>query len=537
MSSKQRTIPAMSIEQMFEDIPNSSFANPHMLSNKLSSEPSTEADQKDEVGKLHGKSHHGGMQKSARQAKSRNKVVKSGSEVKPHDFTGIFKTLDAANVIAKANIKSGTTAKGHHPKLSTHKMATKAPGLPEQSKSAEEAGARRGRKSGSTALQLDRMTPTTALAMFGSKLTQYERSEIKDFNDIYFMGLMAKKIGAEVAKVDSAIFDDDENFYKVVPRDHISYRYEVAEKPNLGKGTFGQVIKAFDHKERIFVALKLVRNERVYLKQAREELRVLQVLRKQDPNGFYNVVLIKEFFMFRNHMVIVFELLGMNLYQVLSKNGGRGLPMMKVLPIARGILKCLELLFKNRLIHCDLKPENIMLRRNGDLGSIKVGDFGSSCYEHQQVYHYIQSRYYRAPEVILGMRYGPAIDMWSFGCVLGELSTGNPLFMGSNEYDQLAAIEEVMGAIPKALIMKSTKFQDGITYNKTNRRGVPGSKQLANEIGGDETFKDLLSKILTLDPTQRPTPLELQDHIWLSKNRGQSNHSSVLNFSKHGSKS
>ena len=55
------------------------------------------------------------------------------------------------------------------------------------------------------------------------------------------MGLMAKKIGAEVAKVDSAIFDDDENFYKVVPRDHISYRYEVAEKPNLGKGTFGQV--------------------------------------------------------------------------------------------------------------------------------------------------------------------------------------------------------------------------------------------------------------------------------------------------------
>ena len=81
MSSQQRTIPAMSIEQMFEDIPNSSFANPHMLSNKLSSEPSTEADQKDEVGKLHGKSHHGGMQKSARQAKSRNKVVKSGSEV------------------------------------------------------------------------------------------------------------------------------------------------------------------------------------------------------------------------------------------------------------------------------------------------------------------------------------------------------------------------------------------------------------------------------------------------------------------------
>lgn len=529
MDKHQTTDSVMSIEQMFEDIPNSTFSSTNKVPPDM---PSRDKSQ--------GKSHHGAAHSHTHKT-GRSKVVKSGSEFKPHQFAGVFKTLDAANVDEKSShqqSKNSTAVKGQHQhKAISSGHSTRKTDSLGGSKSAEETGVRRG-KTSSPSVQLDRMTPTTALAMFGSKLTQLERSEIKEFTNIYFMGLTAKKLGIGAVKMDPAIYDDDENFYHVVPRDHIAYRFEVAEKPNLGKGTFGQVIKAYDHKERIFVALKLVRNERIYLKQAREELRILQVLRKQDPNGFYNVVLIKEFFMFRNHMVIVFELLGMNLYQVISKHGGRGLPMMKILPIARGILKCLELLFKNRLIHCDLKPENIMLRRNGDIGSIKVGDFGSSCYEQQQVFHYIQSRYYRAPEVILGMRYGPAIDMWSFGCVLGELSTGNPLFMGSNENDQLAAIEEIVGEIPSSMIQKSAKFKQGIT-NKSGRRGAPGTKQLATEIGGDENFKDLIAKTLTLDPSQRPTPLELQEHPWLTRHHSLSNTPTTVSkkSSKQGKKS
>lgn len=81
------------------------------------------------------------------------------------------------------------------------------------------------------------------------------------------------------------------------------------------------------------------------------------------------------------------------------------------------------------IIHCDLKPENIMLR-HPNRSIIKVIDFGSSCLSTERVYTYIQSRFYRAPEIILGMQYGTAIDMWSFGCILAELYTGYPLFPG-----------------------------------------------------------------------------------------------------------
>ncbi|CAL1538979.1 unnamed protein product [Lymnaea stagnalis] len=372
------------------------------------------------------------------------------------------------------------------------------------------------KRQGSTTANQNKMLPATAISLYGQKLTGFEHMEIKDYTAIYCLGLNASKLnGGQNSSRDPDVYDDEDHFYKVIPRDHIAYRYEVCEKPTLGKGTFGQVIKAYDHKLRKYVALKLVRNERIYLKQSREELRILQTLKRQDVDGTYNIVVINEFFMFRNHMVISFELLGMNLYQVLKRNNYRGLGMSRILPITRCVLKCLELLFKNRIIHCDLKPENIMLKKNGDFTSVKVGDFGSSCYEQQQIYHYIQSRYYRAPEVMLGMRYGPAIDMWSLGCVLGELSTGLPIFVGADEDDQLSAIEEVLGEIPASLMSKSRpKTRSG---KRKKNRGPPASKSLNSIIVGDDLFKDLVKLMLDWNPVMRPTPLEIQDHQWLTK--------------------
>ena len=86
----------------------------------------------------------------------------------------------------------------------------------------------------------------------------------------------------------------------------------------------------------------------------------------------------------------------------------------------------------NQVIHCDLKPENILLRKRAKSG-IKVIDFGASCTEGNIIYTYVQSRFYRAPEVILGIEYTCAIDMWSFGCIIFELFTGEPLFPGEDE--------------------------------------------------------------------------------------------------------
>ena len=88
---------------------------------------------------------------------------------------------------------------------------------------------------------------------------------------------------------------------------------------------------------------------------------------------------------------------------------------------------------------------------------IKVIDFGSSCFENEKVYTYIQSRFYRSPEVILGMNYNMAIDMWSLGCILAELYTGYPIFPGENEQEQLSCIMEVLGVPDKDLINRSSR--------------------------------------------------------------------------------
>jgi dual specificity protein kinase YAK1 len=143
----------------------------------------------------------------------------------------------------------------------------------------------------------------------------------------------------------------------------------------------------------------------------------------------------------------VFELLSVNLYELIKQNQFRGLSTTLVRVFAQQLLTGLSLLNKARLIHCDLKPENILLK-NLESPIIKIIDFGSACDERQTVYTYIQSRFYRSPEVLLGLPYSSAIDMWSLGCIVVELFLGLPLFPGSSEYNQVSRIVEMLGMPP-----------------------------------------------------------------------------------------
>uniref|UniRef100_A0A7N8WTB7 dual-specificity kinase n=1 Tax=Mastacembelus armatus TaxID=205130 RepID=A0A7N8WTB7_9TELE len=425
-------------------------------------------------------------------------------------------------------------------------LSSTRPGLPLPDRHTSEPaqhcrqGSATSNKSTDSKPKVNPLSPEQVMKQFMSKMSSFEHHEVFSYTEVFFAGPNAKKRSGVMGGANNGGYDDDQGSYIHVPHDHIAYRYEVLKV--IGKGSFGQVVKAFDHKLQSHVALKMVRNEKRFHRQAAEEIRILEHLRKQDKDSSMNVIHMLENFTFRNHICMTFELLSMNLYELIKKNKFQGFSLPLVRKFAHSILQCLDLLYKNRIIHCDLKPENILLKQQGRSG-IKVIDFGSSCFEHQRVYTYIQSRFYRAPEVILGSRYGMPIDMWSLGCILAELLTGYPLLPGEDEADQLACIIELLGMPSQKLLDASkraknfvsskgypryctvTTLPDGTTVLNGGRsrrgkvRGPPGSKDWSAALKGcdDPLFLDFLKQCLEWDPSIRMTPSQALRHPWLRR--------------------
>ena len=144
-------------------------------------------------------------------------------------------------------------------------------------------------------------TPSTILKLFSSQLTSYEHSEILSYADIYFIGLGSKKIKNNINSTNYG-YDDERGDYKISIGDHISYRYEILKI--LGQGSFGQVLRVYDHKDKQKLALKIIRNKSRFHKQAIVEIEVLRFLKENDPKNIYCVVHISDNFIFRKHVVI-----------------------------------------------------------------------------------------------------------------------------------------------------------------------------------------------------------------------------------------
>ncbi|KAM3381583.1 dual specificity protein kinase YAK1 isoform X2 [Capsicum galapagoense] len=240
-------------------------------------------------------------------------------------------------------------------------------------------------------------------------------------------------------------------------------RYVV--KDMLGHGTFGQVAKCWVEEMDGFLAVKVIKNQPAYYQQALVEVSILTTLNKKyDPDDKHHIVRIYDYFVYRRHLCIAFEMLDTNLYELIKLNHFRGLSLSIVQLFSKQILRGLALMKDAGIIHCDLKPENILLcaRQASEKprvkpAEVKIIDFGSACMEDRTVYSYIQSRYYRSPEVLLGYQYTTAIDMWSFGCIVAELFLGLPLFPGASEFDLLRRMIKILGGQPPDYILKDAK--------------------------------------------------------------------------------
>lgn len=356
-------------------------------------------------------------------------------------------------------------------------------------------------------------------------LTEYEKDEIKAYTSVCYAGQNCeRKIPAPVEGGYNYGYDDERGDYLIRLHDHVGYRYEVLD--TLGSGSFGQVVKVIDHLKGATVALKIIRNRKRFMTQAKVEVQILAHLRKNDPSGAYGVVQMLDSFVFRSHTCITYELLSINLYDYLKRRNFYPLSLSLVRKIGAGVLVSLAYIWRENIIHCDLKPENILLKTL-DRAVVKLIDFGSSCYENARIYTYIQSRFYRAPEVILGCSYTKHIDLWSYGCVLCELATGVPIFPGENEREQLACIMEYLGPPPRELIAQSPRknelFDASANYapklvaNSKRKIRYPGTRSLEAFLGlsKDDVFVRFIKQFLCWMPADRVPPRKAMQHEWI----------------------
>ncbi|XP_077376159.1 homeodomain-interacting protein kinase 3 isoform X2 [Festucalex cinctus] len=330
--------------------------------------------------------------------------------------------------------------------------------------------------------------------------------------------------------------------------------YEVLDF--LGRGTFGQVVKCWKRGTGEVVAIKILKNHPSYARQGQIEVSILARLSGENADE-HNLVRAFECFQHRSHTCLVFEMLEQNLYDFLKQNKFSPLPLKVIRPVLQQVATALKKLKSMGLIHADLKPENIMLVDPvRQPYRVKVIDFGSASHVSKAVCStYLQSRYYRAPEIILGLPFCEAIDMWSLGCVIAELFLGWPLYPGALEYDQIRYISQTQGLPGEHLLnagtktvrffcresdspygvwrIKSTDEHEAETGMKSKEArkyifsslddivhvnlvmNLEGSDLLAEKADRRE-FVSLLKKMLLIDAEERITPADALSHPFVT---------------------
>ncbi|OWM75785.1 hypothetical protein CDL15_Pgr009429 [Punica granatum] len=389
--------------------------------------------------------------------------------------------------------------------------------------------------------------PTTSAVGLGEGTPKSEHSEDMFYDDIFGespAGEWKTGKGGGLRIERSGLhdnWDDAEGYYSYRFGEILDGRYEVIA--SHGQGVFSNVVRCRDLKagsgDPQEVAVKILRNKEAMYKSGVSELGILNKLVGADPDDKRHCVRLLSNFKYRNHLCLVFESLNMNLREVLKKFGRDiGLKLTAVRAYAKQLFIALKHLRNCGVLHSDIKPDNMLVNEAKNV--LKLCDFGNAMYAGKnEITPYLVSRFYRAPEIILGLPYDHPIDMWSVGCSLYELYTGKVLFPGSTNNEMIRLFIELKGPFSKKMLRKgafvephfdqdlnyTAQEEDPVTKQKIKRvipnikqrdigsiiKGYPGEdpKMLAN-------FKDLLDKIFVLDPDKRMTVHQALNHPFIT---------------------
>jgi dual-specificity kinase len=329
-------------------------------------------------------------------------------------------------------------------------------------------------------------------------------------------------------------------------------RFKLLSK--LGKGTFGTVLEVWDRNVRDYRAMKVIRRMDKYFRAAKYEIKVLESLRLCDPSNSWGFIRLEEAFVLNGHACMLFEHFGVSVFEFLKLNEFRGFRMDCLQHVAFQLIRSVAFIHSLGLIHTDLKPENMLFEerqywtvdRPGDAlfendyiilkqHLMRVIDFGSATFNEDHHADIISTRQYRAPEVILGLRWSFPADMWSVGCILYELLAGRALFQTHDDLEHLAMMEMCRGPCPCYMIQSADKQvkknwnQLKKTLNWPGKGGnrVEGSesrvgrmnalqKMVGTEDASHRALGNLIRRCLMYDPEQRITALEALQHPFFS---------------------
>jgi len=343
-------------------------------------------------------------------------------------------------------------------------------------------------------------------------------------------------------------------------------RYSVIRK--AGKGTFGTVLEVYDKKHKENIALKVIRSVKRYLDSAYIEVNILEKIRKSDRQQESKIVRLLGAFTTRikgqKHVCIAFEKLGISVYDFIKRNKYRGFMLNHVSRIGYDLVHSVAYCHSVNLTHTDLKPENILFvndsyetssdNKRGDKYrmpkqlDVRLIDFGSATFEEDYHSQIINTRQYRAPEVILQLGWNEKSDIWSIGCILAELHTGELLFATHENGDHLAQMEKILRKpLPVWMIKhvvkharRSTSRRRSRSRRKRRKNASPSEEPLhvlfnrdtmklriyedrrskerldyvktLEELIPDDDLRDCIRKCLVYDPEERISAEALRKH-------------------------